>query len=406
MAESIAKNELDEFKCDANEAITFRLVRKPEDIEDEEKGFPPDMTHQVFGESELIFGYKDLNISIYYTAARLIPCLRVTHSSKVDAKEHGVNADNVEAILSAEMPAGCLSNLDNLRARLPAEANFKPFGEMIDSYTATAKGGQEHKFSVYHTSIDEPGFREYHDRLQSFIKFYIDAASYIDADDPQWDFYLLFENYKEDGEPRLAIAGYMTIYNFYAYPTHIRPRISQVLVLPPFQRMGIGSRLIQTFYNICYPKSEVLDITVEDPSDNFQRVRTFVDVRNCLKLKAFQPEELSKGFSHDMVHEAQHKLKLSKLQARRVYEILSLKNTDQSDKADLRKFRLMVKQRLNIPFLKTRRTFQKLEKGLSQEELTQTLGMMKKEHKFQFLEQSYQEDVAFYRQVLERIAAS
>ena len=54
-------------------------------------------------------------------------------------------------------------------------------------------------------------------------------------------------------------------------------------------------------------------IIVEDPSDNFQRVRTFVDTKNCLKLKVFQKDQLKEGFTHDMVHEARNKLKLSKV---------------------------------------------------------------------------------------------
>jgi len=35
---------------------------------------------------------------------------------------------------------------------------------------------------------------------------------------------------------------------------------SQVLVLPPFQRQGHAAQLIQSFYNECYSKSEVLDV--------------------------------------------------------------------------------------------------------------------------------------------------
>ena len=54
-----------------------------------------------------------------------------------------------------------------------------------------SESGAQRNFDVYFTDIETPGFREYHERLQSFIKFYIDAASYIDVDDPQWDYYLL-----------------------------------------------------------------------------------------------------------------------------------------------------------------------------------------------------------------------
>ena len=39
------------------------------------------------------------------------------------------------------------------------------------------------------------GFREFHDRLQTFVIFFIDAASFIDVDDPKWRFYTVYAVY-------------------------------------------------------------------------------------------------------------------------------------------------------------------------------------------------------------------
>ena len=54
-------------------------------------------------------------------------------------------------------------------------------------------------------------------------------------------------------------------------------------------------------------------IPVEDPSENFQRVRDFVDARNCMKLSAFQRKHLLEGLSEDMIRDARIKLKLNKV---------------------------------------------------------------------------------------------
>jgi histone acetyltransferase 1 len=107
-----------------------------------------------------------------------------------------------------------------------------------------------------------------------------------------------------------------TVYRYYAYPLHTRPRISQVLILPPFQRLGIGAQLVQAspknmpvyqfrvFNRISILKaiyahftsiSSVIDITVEDPSEDFQRLRDFVDSQNCENLPAFSEQNLFKG---------------------------------------------------------------------------------------------------------------
>jgi histone acetyltransferase 1 len=53
--------------------------------------------------------------------------------------------------------------------------------------------------------------------------------------------------------------------------------------------------------------------TVEDPAEDFQRVRDFVDASNCRHLKSFQPESLEAGFSKEMVTDVREKLKINKV---------------------------------------------------------------------------------------------
>lgn len=43
-----------------------------------------------------------------------------------------------------------------------------------------------------------------------------------------------------EGKPHYSIVGYTTVYAFYAYPDKTRARISQMLVLPLYQRKGHG----------------------------------------------------------------------------------------------------------------------------------------------------------------------
>ncbi len=91
-------------------------------------------------------------------------------------------------------------------------------------------------------------------------------------------------------------------------------------------------------------------ISVEDPSEDFVRLRDYVDCCNCMKLHAFREEQLRQGFSREMVQESKDTFKLCKRQARRVYEILRLKATKRSVKDEYKAYRVDVKRRLNIPF--------------------------------------------------------
>ncbi|XP_062589118.1 histone acetyltransferase type B catalytic subunit-like [Saccostrea cucullata] len=402
----LSKNKFDVYKCSANEAIHFKLVRKEEDLDDDTSTFLPEMTHQVFGENESIFGYKDLVVEMYYTAAKLTTFINLQYITKVSPELHeGLKADDVIGQLREVVPPGFLTSRDAFLNSIPKDADFKPFGKLVHSFTVH-RDGKDRQFEIYRTGIETSGFREYHERLQTFILFFIDAASFIDADDERWRFFLLFEKYMCNGNPMYAIAGYMTVYNYYAYPEKLRPRVSQVLILPPFQRMGLCAELLQTFYNDVYRKKEVLDITVEDPSENFQRVRDFVDVKNCQSLASFQPEKLLKGFSEEMQREAREKFKLNKRQTRRVYEILRLKATDTSNKEQYKAYRLDMKRRLNAPFQKNGRDFDKLKNVLRPDEFTATLSSITEEQRHQYLETTFQENVEMYRKVIDRLATS
>ncbi|KAK2187191.1 hypothetical protein NP493_176g03011 [Ridgeia piscesae] len=362
------------------------------------------MCHQLFGDSESIFGYKDLRVDIYCTAARMTPYVSIKYSDKVNPERFdGVPPDNIMKILSSKLQPGYLTNLDDFTARIPKDVGFRPFGELMHSYKVK-KAGEERCFQVYRTDVETPGFRLYHERLQPFLLFYVDAASYICVDDNRWLFYLIFEKYKSDGDTMYAFAGYMTVYNYYAYPEKVRPRISQVLVMPPFQRQGHGAKLLQTFYNDCYSRSNILDITVEDPSEQFQRLRDFVDARNCLKLSCFAPKKLRRGFSDEMLKEAREKLRLNKKQTRRIYEILRLKATNCNELKEYTAYRIDIKRRLNLPFQKNGREFEKLRRTLKPNELQATMTAVSGEQRLEILEEQYQECVREYMHVLDRIA--
>ena len=80
-------------------------------------------------------------------------------------------------------------------------------------------------------------FREWYLRAETFIKWFIDGATYIDTDDEQWDYFTVFERFtNENQQTQYALAGFSTVFRFYCYPEMIRPRISQILIMPPFQK--------------------------------------------------------------------------------------------------------------------------------------------------------------------------
>nr|CAG4647919.1 EOG090X06NC [Moina brachiata]SVE93024.1 EOG090X06NC [Moina brachiata] len=404
---SYKKSILQTYVIDSNEALDFKLVRQPSDVENDETTFKPEMSHQVFGENESIFGYQDLQVNLFYSAGRLTTYLSMKFKRQVDPKQSdGATADDVISAISPKLQPGYLTNLNDFVSALSKEDSFKPPGELLHTYKLKQGSSSERLFELYSCTIEEPGFRSYHERIQTFLLWYVDAASFIDVDDDRWRYFLVFEKYPHDGGHRYAFAGYATVYLYFAYPNKTRPRISQFLVLPPFQRVGLGAELLNVVYRSYLKDPNILDITVEDPSEDFVRLRDFVDSKNCQRLESFQREKLLQGFSVEMADEAQSKLKINKRQARRVYEILRFKATKLADPEEYRAFRLDVKRRLNIPYQKEASDYKKLQRALNPEELRSTLNISSREQRVENLEKQYQTLESDYRRTLERLAAS
>lgn len=367
---SIAKSLIERFVVRANDAIYFKLVRGEKDLDANSKSdtFHPEFTHQIFGEQESILGYRDLRINIYYTSSTLKRLVTVSYSEKIDAAtSDGIEPDPILPVLSEKVPGEITSNLDEFSRILSSESTFHPIGEKTNQTIITSpNGGPERTFEVYKCDINEKGFLEYHSRIETWLLWFIDGASYIDTDDDRWDFHVVYEkttslganghsNGSSGDHVRYHFVGYCTVYRYFAYPDQIRPRISQFLILPPFQRQGLGVFLLQSIYNYYLQQPNILDMTVEDPADNFVRLRDYVDCLNCSKLPSFSVDSLQQGWSDRMAKEAQEKLRLNKKQARRVYEILKLKSLDRSNAEVYKNYRLEVKKRLNAPFVKLNR---------------------------------------------------
>lgn len=83
------------------------------------------------------------------------------------------------------------------------------------------------------------GLAEYSKRLQTILIFFINGASFIEEDD-NWKIFLLYNKNNEF----YNLVGFTTVYSFFQDLEKCRNRISQFIVLPPFQRKGLGLYLI------------------------------------------------------------------------------------------------------------------------------------------------------------------
>nr|XP_033337174.1 histone acetyltransferase type B catalytic subunit isoform X2 [Megalopta genalis] len=330
--------------------------------------------------------------------------LGMTYSEKVNKSIcEGVEADEVLPKMVEKLAPKVHDNIDSFIKSLEKDDTFRPHGELLHSFSIDDEGCTR-KFEVYKADMTYKGFKEYHERLQTFVLWYIDAANFIDIDDDRWHYFNIFEKYHSaHGTVRYATTGFATVYQYYAYPHHTRPRIAQVLILPPFQNMGLGAHLLHAIYREYIGRNQVKDITVEDPSVTFQRLRDYVDAINCSTLSSFSRECLLQGFNKTMVMEAKEKFKINKRQTRRVYEILRLRSTDLSNENEYREYRLDVKKRLNIPYKREQNDLRKLECALKNIGKKSNYTLPTSEQRLQTLEKEYRSLEEEYKKVIKRL---
>lgn len=398
--------DLSGFVNNASDVLKLKFVDSVNELGGEGVSIRPEFTHQVFGEKETIFGYRNLSITLYYTPDTLDLCVHVDYGETVTMDTHGVKPDNIFTALDEWLPKGYCRSLDAFSAILSRDKTFTPPGHLLHSYSS--KDG--YSYFIYKGTLNDPEMKDYLSRMQPLLLWFIEAASYIDERDERWQFYILYRQVKDTrGLSHYYLVGFSTVYLFYHYPDRQRPRISQFIILPHHQRQGHGASLLHEVTSDLSNDPATYDITVEDPSEGFVRLRDFIDCQNALRLPMFQPPNIYKPFNEDILSSATASLKLYKTQVRRVYEILRLKATDRSDVEEYRAYRLLVKNRLNAPHQREEQENKRLCRYLDPAELALAHpppSSISQEEHITRLHEAYLTLEDEYRTVIERLAMS
>jgi len=334
-----------------NPQIQMKIITHKDEV-DKTTTFHPEYAHVFFGDDEQLTGYHEPQISFYFNAWSFRSYLHFTHQ-----QQHKVlpAPDPIAKITPYLAPDSFTTNWEEFQSQIAKDrAESKTFGELVSSYTLEDRQnpGQQRTFSIrFHqfgkddSTFDEE-FLEFHTRVQSFILLEIDGGTYIEARDPRWEIFLLYEQYgptETEPEPRHHLIGYCTAYRFYAFPDRFRLRISQFLLFPPYQKQGHGRRLLQGVYDSAIARG-ARDIPVEDPAPEFGRLRDMVDMMNLLDDKVFSPSD--KTLSRDTLQQIIEKRRLWKNQVRRCFEIYRLGHVNISDSEEYKEYRFYVKRRL------------------------------------------------------------
>ena len=336
----------------SNEALKISLV-KP----DPEAGafqFSPELMYPIFGTDEKIYGYKDLVIHLAFDSITFKPFLNVKFSDKLDIGKV-IDGDDIEVpdiisrmleflpiddcIVSDEMKWVDSFTKERAQFELPEE-NLK-----IGEYDYNDQRYAIYRLRLYspEDSSESPKWINFLKRIQIFTLLYIEAASYIKLEtEPNWELYLLFNTVDK------TCIGFTTVYKYFHYTgadkfdkdpeVHYRARISQFLILPPYQHCNHGRSLYNAIAEYWMGDNTIDEFTVEDPNELFDDMRDKGDLERLYRSGFFDSfpkvKDPTKGqflLTDEWMSLNQHKFKLEKRQFGRLVEMILLYKNDMAN---------------------------------------------------------------------------
>jgi histone acetyltransferase 1 len=189
--------------------------------------------------------------------------------------------------------------------------NWTPPGQLHSTYTSS-----DGTYEIWRGRLDDPAIKQLNLRVQILVPMFIEGGSYIgqkpDSDDAEqdlsdadrWTVFFLYRKTPVQGSPdkfAYAFAGLSTVYRFYYFqpPTPpaspaggwelpegdmnldelpCRTRLSQFLILPPFQKKGNGSYLYKAIFEHYLEHTQTQEFTVENPNEAFDDLRDICDL--------------------------------------------------------------------------------------------------------------------------------
>jgi histone acetyltransferase 1 len=185
-------------------------------------------------------------------------------------------------------------------------------------------------YEIWRGNLADGAVKQLIRRIQITVLFFIEGGSYVglDADgndEPEcslarWSVFLVYKKQAAPSAPEKSeylFQGFSTVYDFWMYQLPSPPnsprqydapiapnvdnswelpkggldlsnfprraRISQFIILPPYQGKGIGALLYDTIFNLYMADTATKEITVEDPNEDFDLLRDLCDLKYLRK---------------------------------------------------------------------------------------------------------------------------
>jgi len=275
----------------------------------------------------------------------------------------------------------------------------QPLGHIVTEYKRTIHGDNGGEADANSDSVEadfvialadgsEQTVADYHDKVQGMATFFIETADNVNLSSNEggghWKCIYVHRRHEAD---KYSLVGYTTLFHFNSPFRKPKPgivmRVCQAIVLPPYQRGGHGSMMLNEAYKIAEGRSgddggtradsdDIVEVNVEDPCPGFVALRNKVDYRrfqnspNLGSLQSLATDVDSNAFwsplPEDLVATGAAELRVTPQQIHIVVEMAKLcaleakikglrsskdtSSNEQTIEGMEKQFRLMVKKRL------------------------------------------------------------
>ena len=259
--------EEESCQTQANKVIYFKIVYNEKDFDsfqnmNYENCFQPTFTYELFA-NEIIHGYKGLKILISLTPKTFYAHITINFSHKLKIN------DNLQEIFANHFKNRYTTDKNTFLSELEKENDIiEPKGKLIL---------KNEKRKIYNIDILNNDFTAESYSLQALCTFFIDAASFIPLETNFWGYFLIIENYDEkNNDKKWHTIGFASYKNFHIELEKYYTMLSQFLILPPYQRKGFGTFLLENSYKYLFKEDKhCLEITTEDPDIEFILMRDY-----------------------------------------------------------------------------------------------------------------------------------
>ncbi|KFY15478.1 hypothetical protein V492_01963 [Pseudogymnoascus sp. VKM F-4246] len=322
----------DDWSTQSNDALHISLVRPENGTSKTISTFHPKFTYPIFGDEESIFGYQGLKIHLRYNASDMRPGVLITYNKRFKAVGD-VEPTDLKGALEDFLPENAFQKPAAFDAAIndPNLAGFTPPGKLLQTHEE-----DEVAYEIWYGNSADPAVQQLLRRLQILVTLFIEGGTAINDEEwasGRWTVFFMYKKTPATDEPvsQYTFMGYCTVYQYYPlipklplpapgtqrkaislpvnsdasipFPDQslsdlpIRSRLSQFIVLSPFQGGGHGARFYSAVFSHLHSDQQTVEITIEDPNEAFDDLRDLNDLIYLRKLPDFQSLKINTNAS-------------------------------------------------------------------------------------------------------------